>query len=679
MSKIIGIDLGTTNSAVAIVDSGFPIVIADPSGSRITPSVVSFEKGEILVGKKAKQGQSSFPKSTIYSVKQHLGRRYVDHKRRARSVDYSVREAKGGGVEMLCDGEAFSPEQVSAEILKRLKDIAERALGERIDRAVIAVPAYYNDAQRGATIEAGRLAGLDVERIINEPTAAALAYGLDKLDERSKIAVYDLGGGTFDLSILELTKGTFQVLATHGNTQLGGDDIDRALFDRLLSEIAFRSKYDRASLDESSLSKIAEIAEFTKIALTEKEVFEVSFPFLCDDLKFDFTRKDLDKLAFPIIEKTRSHCRMALKDAGLHARDLDQVILVGGQTRMPLLRRLVAKWFECSIDENENHDHEIGKFEDHEIEDHKVGNDHREIGNCENENDHYDHHDHHEIEDHEIDDHQKIRRSFARPILNVSQHPDEAIALGAAIQAAILEGEFKDLLLLDVTPLSLGIETFGGLMNVIIPRNSTLPTKAGETFTTAVDGQEKMLIHLLQGEREMAKDNWSLGQLVLDFEAAPRGIPRVGVQFEIDENGILQVLVRDIKTGKEEIRKVASAVNVDDSDVQKMVEESVEHAFEDLEARRWIENSLKAKAIIKATKQGIETCAKAISDEYRSQLEDAIVEIERCIKVENEVVGDSKKLIEMIKSMDELTFDLAELQMQQTMSELLDKKISRSY
>lgn len=636
MSKIVGIDLGTTNSAVAVVDSGFPIVLADSTGSRITPSVVRFgpSEGEVVVGDVAKRGRNAAPSSTVYSVKQYMGRRFRECQENARSVDYAIGAGENGGVEVQIGEMAHSPEKVSAEILEHLKSVAEAGLGHEVSRAVITVPAYFNDAQRQATIEAGKLAGLTVERIINEPTAAALAYGLDKLSDRTKVAVYDLGGGTFDLSILELTEGTFQVLSTNGNTRLGGDDLDQQLFDFLVSKIVSDSGLSKDKLGPEAIVRIRQIAEAAKIQLSRDLTYEVLLPFLTPDFSFryELTRDELDRLSKPIVEKTRAHCRRALEDAKLSAKDLDQVILVGGQTRMPLVRRLVGEWFECAEFEESRGSLRVGD------------------------------------EFHEPDG----------PILNVTQHPDEAVALGASIQGAILTGEFKDVLLLDVTPLSLGIETFGGLMNVLIPRNSTIPIKAGEAFTTAVDGQREMLIHLLQGEREKSKDNWSLGKFTLEFELAPRGVPRVGVQFEIDVNGVLHVLARDIKTGREKIERVQSAVDVDDADVQQMVEESVEHAFDDLAARRWIENRLKAKEILQATQQGVELCVEELTDEYLDELKGAISDLTECLGPEPEAdpdfVGDWQRLKELVKAMDELTADLAELQMQKVMEEMLQKK-----
>src|SRR5690349_21327744 len=573
MSKIVGIDLGTTNSLVATVDAGIPFVIADGEGRRLTPSVVHIPAAgaEPIIGHAANRVRLVKPAETVYSAKRFMGRRGADIPREDMLVTYPVKGDNSGAVTIDIHGRSWTPEEISAEVLKKLKRDAEACFNEPIDRAVITVPAYFNDAQRNATKRAGELAGFTVERIINEPTAAALAYGLDKLKERSKIAVYDLGGGTFDLSILELHDGVFQVLATNGNTRLGGDDLDKRLVDFLVDKFKSAGGPDLSVTQHATrnpqyeylsiLSRLREAAEAAKIRLSTESEVEIALPFLTPDLSFNYklSRIELENLTRDIISRTRPHCLRSLADAKLEPKDLDQVILVGGQTRMPLVRRFVSELFGCAEFEETRGTVRVGcEF-------------HRPEG----------------------------------PQLNTSQNPDEAVALGAAIQAEILSGGFKNLLLLDITPLSLGIETFGGLMNVIIPRNSTIPIKAGEMFTTAVDHQRSMLIHVLQGERERARDNWSLGRFTLEFEAARRGVPRVGVQFEIDANGILHVLARDVKTGKQKVVEMKSAVDVDDSAVQKMVEESVEHAWDDLKARQWVEAKLKADETLSATKKGL--------------------------------------------------------------------------
>jgi molecular chaperone DnaK len=633
MSKIVGIDLGTTNSLVATVDSGIPLVIADRQGQRLTPSVVHFSAVEAsaVVGHEANRLRLLKPAETMYSVKRFIGRRGAEISDDEKSVAFPLNCPGGGAVTIPIHGKNFSPEEISAEVLKKLKRDAENYFGEAVTRAVITVPAYFNDAQRHATKRAGELAGFAVERIVNEPTAAALAYGLDKLKEKSKIAVYDLGGGTFDLSILELNAGVFQVLATNGNTRLGGDDLDKRLVDFLTGKIQTANPQS-AIRNPQAWSRIREAAELAKIKLSTETEVEIALPFLTPDFSFSYrlTRAELENLTRDIIARTRPHCLRALADSKLEAKDLDQIILVGGQTRMPLVRKFVGELFGCADFEETRGSLRLGQ-------------------------------DYHKA---------------SGPQLNTSQNPDEAVALGAAIQAEILSGGFKNVLLLDVTPLSLGLETFGGLMNVIIPRNSTIPVKAGELFTTAMDFQKNMLLHVLQGERERAKDNWSLGKFTLDFEAAPRGVARVGVQFEIDANGILHVLARDTKTGQEKIVAMKSAVDVDDAAVQKMVEESVEHAFDDLAARRWIEAKLKANETLTATRKALADFGAEIENGYREKILQAAREVESALATENAGTGsgDLKKLQAAVAALDEATKPLADFLMDKAMEALLRKR-----
>ncbi len=602
MNDIVGIDLGTTNSLIGVMDSGFPILIADRDGARLTPSVVYFpEFGEPVVGVAADRMRALSPERTVFSIKRLIGRRTGESEKD--DFPFAVKSQSGRMLVEVGD-KLIKPEDVSSLVLKKLKTDAELSIGRSVNRAVITVPAYFNDLQRQATMRAGELAGFTVERIVNEPTAAALAYGLDRLSDRSRIAVYDLGGGTFDISILELNDGVFRVLSTNGNTRLGGDDIDRELVRLLKERITARHPELRPQLENKPfLARLREIAHSAKVRLSTEDMVQVEIPFLLGNHTFSYnlSRQELEAIARPIIRRTRSHCLRSLDDARLDPLKLDEVILVGGVTRMPIVRQFVAEVFQR--------------------------------------------------------------------LPNIPQNPDEAVAVGATIQAGILSGQIQNVVLLDVTPLSLGIETFGGLMNVLIPRNSTIPCKAGEMFTNAVTNQTAMQIVVLQGERELAKDNWELGRFELEFEPVSKGLARVGVQFEIDPNGILHVLARDVQTGREKIVDLHSAVDVADEAVEKMIAESLDHAFDDMAERLWTETVLKSNELLPAVRSALTLAGDQIEPDEQRKINALVLEVEAALKSH-----DPRHLKQANSDLDEGTQQLATLLIDRAMAEAAKRK-----
>ena len=587
MGKIIGIDLGTTNSCVAVLDGGDAKVIENSEGDRTTPSIIAYtDDGEILVGQNAKRQAVTNPNNTLFAIKRLIGRKFKDDvvQKDIKMVPYKIDSAANGDAWVTVKGDKLAPPQISAEVLKKMKKTAEEYLGEDISEAVITVPAYFNDSQRQATKDAGKIAGLDVKRIINEPTAAALAYGLDKKRGDAKIAVYDLGGGTFDISIIEIAEidgeHQFEVLSTNGDTFLGGEDFDLTVIDYLADEFKRENGIDLHN-DSLALQRLKEAAEKAKIELSNSQQTEINLPFITADqsgpkhLVLKLSRAKLESLVEELVDRTIGPCRTAIKDAGLSVSDIDDVILVGGQTRMPLVQEKVKAFFN-----------------------------------------------------------KEARRDV---------NPDEAVAIGAAIQAAVLSGDVKDVLLLDVTPLSLGIETLGKVMSVLIDKNTTIPTKKTQVFSTADDNQTAVTIHVLQGERKQAAQNKSLGQFDLrDIPPAPRGMPQIEVSFDLDANGILNVSAKDKATGKEQSIVIKASSGLSDAEIEQMVRDAEAHAADDEKFAEMVNLRNQADGLVHASRKAVKDAGDKVGDADKQAVESAAGALEEALKSEDKAEIEAK-------------------------------------
>jgi len=611
MGKIIGIDLGTTNSAMAYMSGGKPNIIPNAQGGRLTPSVVAVDdKGEILVGAPAKNQAITNPEGTIYSVKRLIGRSWNDPEvqRDKELLPFKMRESKSGGVEVKMGDKWYTPQEISAKILGKMKEDAEEFLGEKVTEAVITVPAYFDDSQRQATKDAGKIAGFDVKRIVNEPTAAALAYGLDNRKDE-QIALFDLGGGTFDISILEIGDGVFEVLSTNGDTHLGGDDFDQKIIDKLVKDFKDNEGVDLKE-DRTALQRLKEAAEKAKIELSTSEETEINIPYITatsagpKHLKVKMTRADLEKLTADLIERTVKPCEKALKDAKLTASDIDEVILVGGMTRMPAVVK-------------------------------------------------------------------KVKEIFGKEP-NKGVNPDEVVAIGAAIQGGVLGGEVKDITLLDVTPLSLGLETLGGVMTKLIERNTTIPVEKKQIFTTAADNQPAVEIHVLQGEREMAEDNKTLGRFILDgIPPAPRGVPQIEVTFAIDANGILNVSAKDLATNKEQKITITASTGLKEDEIQKMVEEAAKHAEEDKKKKERAEKRNNADSLCFSIERLLKDSGDKIEDSDKKDLEEGVKEIKEIIEKED---FDEEELEKKVEKLTERMQEVSKKMYEKASKESSEKK-----